>query len=214
MIIHDISLILAEGMVTYPSDVPFQRTLQRNLIQGDSSNVSVITTSAHVGTHVDSPRHYIRDGYGVEQIPLENLYGAVFVADCRNAPCVTADMLKDIVPSGTKRLLLKTDNSQLLHDNPTAPFHKNFVYLEASGARFAVEQGMTMVGIDYLSIDKSGLTTKDSHHILLENNITIMEGIVLAEIAPGEYFLACAPLKIAEADGAPCRAVLIEGLRP
>lgn len=210
MEIHDISVTLTNGMTTYPSDVPYRRTQQRNLHQGDTSNVSVIETSAHAGTHVDAPRHYLAEGYGTDKIPLEHLYGPAFVADCRGARAVTAAMLERQAPRDTKRLLLKTDNSQRLGDDPQAPFNRDFVYLDAGGARFIVERGIMLVGIDYLSIDKSGLPGKDSHHILLSHNITIVEGVVLTRVVPGRYFLACGALKMADSDGAPCRAVLIE----
>lgn len=208
--IHDISLTLEEGVVAYPKDVAYGRTLQRDLNKGDSSNVSVVETSAHAGTHVDAPRHYFSDGYGIDEIPLGHLYGRAFVADCRGLEAVTADVLADIVPGGTERLLLKTDNSQWLHNDPRGPFRADFVYLDAGGADFCVERGIVLVGIDYLSIDKSGCAAKPAHKTLLRNNITILEGIVLAEIDTGEHFLACGPLKMADADGAPARAVLIE----
>ena len=210
--IYDISLTLEPGMVTYHQDIPYQRSLQRDLSRGDSSNVSMFETSAHVGTHVDAPLHYFPRGYGIDKIPLEHLYGPAFVADCRHLPAVTADALHEKVPPGTKRLLLKTDNSQLLHDNPHAPFNKNFVYLDDSAARFCVDINILLVGIDYLSIDKSGLAAKPAHHLLLGHDITILEGIVLAHVEPGEYFLVAGPLKMANSDGAPCRAILLKNL--
>ena len=210
MKIYDISMTLYNGMLTYPRDVPYQRTLQRDLDKGDSSNVSAIQTTAHVGTHVDAPLHYLADGYGTDKIPLEQLYGPTFVADCRDVTVVTGDLLSDKVPAGAKRLLLKTDNSRRVFENPDAPFHKEFVYLSGSGAQFCVEKGIQLVGIDYLSIDKSGLAEKPAHHIMLQKNITILEGIVLAQVEEGEYFLACGPLKMADVDGAPARAVLFD----
>jgi arylformamidase len=208
--IYDISMTLYNGMLTYPKDVPYQRTLQRDLDKSDSSNVSVFETTAHVGTHVDAPLHYLANTYGTDKIPLEQLYGPAFVADCREVTAVTGDLLSDKVPAGTKRLLLKTDNSQRVFENPDAPFYKEFVYLSGSGAQFCVEHGIELVGIDYLSIDKSGLAEKPAHHILLRKSIAILEGIVLAQIEEGQYFLACGPLKMADADGAPARAVLID----
>ncbi len=210
LIIHDISMMLENGMLSYPKDVPYRRQLQRDLEEGENSNVSFVEMSAHTGSHVDSPRHYYPKGYGVEQIPLESLYGPAWVADCTGLAAVTAEVLKERVPAGTKRLLLKTDNSQELAKNPHGPFRRDFIYLDGSGARFAVEQGIQIVGIDYLSIDQSGLREKPAHHILLQNNIIILEGILLADIEPGEYFLACGPLKMADSDGAPARVVLIE----
>lgn len=210
--IHDISITLSSPMVTYPGDVPYQRKLQRNMDNNDNANVSQIEMSAHSGTHVDAPRHYYPNGHGAEDIPLEHLYGPAVVIDCRQAKAVTAELLKNKVPAGTKRLLLKTDNSALLQQDPTGPFTADFIYLAGDGAQFLAERGILLVAIDYLSIDKSGLREKPSHHILLENNITIVEGINLASVSPGEYYLACGPLKMAGSDGAPCRAVLIDAL--
>jgi arylformamidase len=210
--IYDISMTLYNGMLTYPKDIPYKRTLQRDLAKGDSSNVSMFETTAHVGTHVDAPLHYLTDTYGVDKIPLPQLYGPAFVADCRQVMAVTGDLLSDKVPPGVKRLLLKTDNSRRVYENPDAPFNKEFVYLSGSGAQFCVDHGIELVGIDYLSIDKSGLVEKPTHHTLLQNKITILEGIILAQVDEGEYFLACGPLKMADADGAPARAVLIQGI--
>jgi len=211
-LIHDISLTLTEGMVAYPKDVPYQRRLQRDKEQGDSSSVSMIETTVHVGTHVDAPNHFIPNGYGVDRIPLDHLYGPVFVADCTGTPAVTADILQNIVPPETQRLLLKTDNSTKLHQSSLVPFDKEFVYLDGAGAQFCVDRHIKLVGIDYLSIDKFGSKEKPAHHTLLGNNITILEGIVLFKLKMGFYYLACGPLKMADSDGAPCRAVLIENL--
>ncbi len=208
--IIDISMTLEKGMTTYPGDVPYQRSLQRDMSRGDSSNVSVMLASAHLGTHVDSPRHYFPQGYGADKIPLTQLYGPAYVADCCGKAAVTADMLKDIVPHQTARLLIKTDNSQLLYNNPRGNFNKNFVYLTADAAEFILEQNIILVGIDYLSIDKSGLAEKPVHHTLLSHNITILEGIVLATVEQGTYFLACGCLKMVDSDGSPCRAVLVK----
>ena len=211
-IVHDISLTLIEGMVAYPKDVPYQRRLQRDQEQGDSSSVSMIESTVHVGTHVDAPNHFIQNGYGVDQIPLDHLYGPVFVADCTGAPAVTAEILRPIVPPDTQRLLLKTDNSAKLNQTSVVPFDTQFVYLDGSGAQFCVDHQIKLVGIDYLSIDKFRSPEKPAHHTLLGNNLTILEGIVLSQIKQGIYYLACGPLKMADSDGAPCRTVLIENL--
>ena len=205
-------MTLTEGMVSYPKDVPFQRTLQRDMQKGDPSNVSQFEMSAHSGTHVDAPLHFCPDGYGADEIPISNLYGSAYVADCLGEAEITAELLKRKVPVDVKRLLLKTDNSTCLHDNPQAPFKTDYVYLTATGAEFIVQRGIRLVGIDYLTIDKYKIADKPTHNILLENNVTILEGIILHDVPPGEYFLACGPLKMARADGAPCRAVLIENL--
>ena len=211
-VVHDISMTLENGMLCYPSDIPYHRKRQRDMEIEGSSNVSQFESTCHIGTHVDSPLHYYNEGYGTEAIPLEHLYGPAQVVECLGVGAVTADILKEKILPGTKRLLLKTDNSQFLAENPAAPFNKEFVYLDGSGAELLVERKIKLIGIDYLSIDKSGLATKPAHHTLLSNHITILEGILLADIEEGEYFLSCGSLKMAGSDGAPSRVVLIENL--
>jgi len=212
LVVHDISMTLENGMLCYPSDIPYHRKRQRDMEIEGSSNVSQFESTCHIGTHVDSPLHYYNEGYGTEAIPLDHLYGPAQVVDCRGHHAVTADLLKDRIPPGTQRLLLKTDNSQSLAENPKAPFNKDFVYLDDTGAELLVERKIKLIGIDYLSIDKSGLAAKPAHHTLLSNHITILEGILLADIDEGEYFLSCGSLKMAGSDGAPCRVVLIENI--
>ena len=50
------------------------------------------------------------------------------------------------------------------------------------------------------------------HLILLGRQIALLEGVVLDGVPEGRYFLSAAPLNLAGADGAPCRAYLVEGL--
>lgn len=203
---------LYDGMLGYPKDVPYRRYRQRDMDQGDSSNVSALETSAHVGTHVDSPLHYFPDSYGVEAIPLDHLYGPAQVLDCRGLPAVTAEILQQRWDTSVPRVLLQTDNSTRLLNRPDGDYDPGFVYLDEAAAAYLVERDARLVAIDYLSIDKSGLAAKPSHHTLLAAGVVIVEGVNLAAITPGRYFLACGPLKMCGADGAPGRAVLIEGL--
>ena len=51
------------------------------------------------------------------------------------------------------------------------------------------------------------------HLILLAADVILLEGIRLAEVSEGVYFLSAAPLNLSGADGSPCRAVLISADR-
>jgi len=208
--IFDISMTLENNMACYPKDIPYHWQRQRDMNCDCGSNVSQFESSCHIGTHVDSPLHYYNDSYDVASIPLTHLYGKAYVIDCLGTDAVGREDLAGKVPEGTKRLLLKTDNSKALAKNPRAPFNPSFVYLDATGAEFCREFGIIMVGIDYLSIDQSGLASKPAHHTLLGNDITILEGILLDHVPQGEYFIACGSLKMAQSDGAPARTVLFE----
>ena len=83
-------------------------------------------------------------------------------------------------------------------------FSHGSLSLDGSGARYVVDRGIVLVGIDYLSIGDS-----EAHRILLSRGVVPIEGLDLRGVEPGRYTLACLPLRIVGADGAPARAVLI-----
>jgi arylformamidase len=164
----------------------------------------------HSGTHVDAPAHFIENGASVEQLPLEALMGPVTVVELLEAEIITPELLEaqELAPE-TRRLLVKTKNSALWAD-PGHAFNPDFVALNSESARWIVNQGIDLVGIDYLSIQMFKDTEPLTHRILLEAGIVIVEGLDLRMVDPGDYQLFCLPIKLAGCEGAPARAVLVE----
>jgi arylformamidase len=116
--------------------------------------------------------------------------------------------LEGRVPSRTERLLLKTANSQLWRRDKTS-FTTDYAALSPEGARWVIERGIKLVGIDYLSIEPFADATYATHRALLGNGILIIEALNLTGIEPGEYGLICLPLPLTAGDGAPARVLLI-----
>ena len=48
------------------------------------------------------------------------------------------------------------------------------------------------------------------HKILLGAGVVLLEGVCLEKVEEGAYFLYALPLNLEGADGAPCRATLIQ----
>jgi len=71
-----------------------------------------------------------------------------------------------------------------------------------------VDQGVQLVGIDYLSIAPFN-DPAPTHKILLSNNVVIIESLDLRSVEPGLYTLICLPLKLMGREAAPARAILI-----
>lgn len=178
-----------------------------SLEAGDPANVSRLDCDVHVGTHLDVPRHFLEDGATVEQVPLDILVGSAIVAHLPEVDSITASCLADLsLPPGTERFLLRTRNSEFWAAGVTE-FRKDYVALTADAARWAVDQGIRLIGVDYLSVqryDDSPLT----HKIFLEAGVIILEGLNLAGVQPGAYELICLPIHLVGAEGAPARAVL------
>jgi len=212
MKIHDVTLTLRPEMTTWGGEPGPKLTPLRRIARGDTSNVSTLTLGDHTGTHVDPPIHFIEGGATVDQLPLDALLGPCVVLDYEAAENVSADWLEHArVPASTERVLIKTRNSQLWND-PAQPFTRDIVAVNASAARWCVDHGIRLIGVDYLTIEPQGPEKAGypTHHTLLGAGVVIIEGLDLRGITAGSYELICAPLKIAGGDGGPARVFLLE----
>lgn len=207
MTIYDITLPISNAMVVWPGDPPVDITAVRHLDRGDTATVSALQMGAHTGTHVDAPAHFVKAGAGVDALDLETLIGpAVVVAAATEA--ITAKWLEQSgIGTGARRVLFATANSDLWQTK-NSDFVKNFVAITLDGAQWLVDHGVGLVGVDYLSVAPYG-QSGPVHRCLLAAGVVVVEGLNLAGIVPGHYQLVCLPLKIAGADGAPARVVLV-----
>ena len=210
MNIYDISVPIRPGMHIYPGDSDVELTPLAEIGQESHFAVSRLALGTHTGTHIDPPSHFYLNGIPAAQVPLETLVGPARVVACDDSRAVTADFLDQLrLPDRVERILFKTRNGALW-DRPR--FQRRFVHIDEGAARWLVDRGTKLVGIDYLSAEQYGAREPRTHWALLGAGVIILEGIDLRDVPPGDYFLACLPLKLVGGDGAPARAVLIEGL--
>lgn len=203
----DISLTISPDLPHWPGSPRTELSRRRDMARGDPVNDSILVCGVHVGTHVDAPLHFLADGADVTQLPLDTLIGPAVVAALPSVDTVTADDLETLnLPVDTRRLLLRTRNSEGWRRGDR-DFRTDFVALTADAARWVAARGIRLIGVDYLSVQ---IFRGDpaTHLVLLQAGIVIVEGLNLAEIAPGSYELICLPLKLAGTEGAPTRAVL------
>lgn len=203
----DISVPLQSDMPVWPGSVGLQLAPLNSIKMGHSSNGSQLHCDVHMGTHVDAPWHFVEDGTTIEQLSLDTLIGRAMVAYLPKVEVITkADLSNLRLPSDTKRLLLRTQNSELWKAE-VKEFKEDFVALTADAAQWIVDYGINLIGVDYLSVQRYGDSPR-THQILLKAGIVILEGLNLADIEPGAYELICLPICLVGAEGAPARAVL------
>lgn len=206
MRITDISMMIEPDMQVYKNiegNRPVQ-TVTRQMPQ-DSANESALWLTMHTGTHLDSPRHMIADGTTTETLPLENLVTRCRVLDFTGLE--DGITRADLEPHGIQPgefILLKTRNSY------EETFNAQYIYVKEDGARYLAERGIKGVGIDGLGIERAQ-PGHETHIALLGSGAVVLEGLRLGHVAAGEYILVALPLKIRNAEGAPARAILIEG---
>ncbi len=195
-------------MPAYPGDPPFEKVAAKSRAAGDAAEVSRLTLGSHAGTHVDVPRHFVEGGADTSAVGLEPFVGPCRVVELAGLPRVDAADAERLAPVAGERILFKTDNSALWSRDD---FATEYVYLTAAAAGVLAARRVALVGWDYLSVEEYGAADAPAHKTLLAADVMILEGLNLAEVRAGEYFLAALPLALAEGDGAPARAVLLEG---
>lgn len=205
MKIYDISMNIHYDMAVYKNKEekrPILKTVQ-NFSTG-SAYESKITMDMHTGTHIDAPLHMIESGKTIDTIDLNNVVTKCKVLDLTNVndKITKKDLMDKNIQKGDF-IIFKTKNSY------QEEFDYNFVFLEKSGAEFLKEVEIIGVGIDSLGIERSQ-SGHETHKILMEKGIIIIEGLRLKDIDEDEYILCAPPLKINNAEAAPTRAILIK----
>ena len=198
MKIYDISQEVF-GCSIYPGDPSPERAVLCSMDAGALYNLTAFSMCAHNGTHIDAPRHFIKDGKTVDALPYENLVGMACVVEHQGVVTAAdaAEMIKkagELTPKAAKRILLKGD-----------------VEVSLEAAEVFAASGVLLIGNESQSVGPQDAPMA-VHLALLSAGVVLLEGVRLADVPPGVYFLNAMPLNLSGADGAPCRAILIEGL--
>lgn len=200
----DVTRSISNDMLVYPGDIPVNINTLLALKEGDFSESTKLILSSHAGTHVDAPKHLFQEGLSVDKLSLDTLVGSARVIDLPQVKAIEKHHLDKLYLEGTARVLFKTNNSRMANKEE---FDANYAHLTPGAAKYLVQCGCKLVGIDYLSVDPP-VDELPVHHILLSAGVIIVEGLNLTEIQGGNYELICLPLKIAHCDGAPARVIL------
>jgi len=201
----DITRTVGLDTLVYPGDTGPRLTRTDSFANGDGFNASRLEFSAHVGTHLDSPAHFVDGAPMIAELPVERFNVPALVVDTGEARVITREIVDRAGVEPGDAVLFKTVNGQLPRDS----FTNDFVHLDVSAASRLVELEASLVGIDYLSVEPdTGDPDVPVHKMLLGAGLIIMEDADLRHVAPGRYRLMCFPLKLHDTEASPCRAVL------
>jgi len=199
MKIYDISQEVF-GCQVYPGDTTPKKRVISSMKKGDLYNLTAFSMCAHNSTHIDAPFHFIKDGKTVDSVSLNTFIGMAYVAEYNGI--VSADDATEILEKAkkqnseaAKRILIKGDAE-----------------VSAEAAKVFAESNILLLGNESQTVGPEN-APMEVHLILLGAGTVLLEGIRLAEVSEGVYFLNAAPLNLSGADGSPCRAILIAAER-
>ena len=180
----------------YTGDPAPEKQLLSSMENGDLYNLTAFSMCAHNGTHIDAPFHFLKNGKTVDKIDMEACVGKVYVAEHQGI--VSGDDAVEILkkakeqdPEAAKRILIK-----------------GAAEVSAEAAKVFAASKLLLLGNESQTVGPED-APMEVHLILLGASVILLEGIRLAEVSEGVYFLSAAPLNLSGADGSPCRAILI-----
>ena len=206
--IRDISILVRPGTPEWPGDTPYSCRWTWSMAAGASVNVSAITMSPHVGTHADAPLH-VKDGWPAsEGLAPEAFVGPAVVIGLEGVEgLVESSHLAARLPRSVERLLLRTGRT--IADGA---FPASWPALTPACVRWLAARGLRLLGVDAPSVDERESKTLDTHRALFEGNVCVLENLDLRAVSDGRYELLALPLRVADLDAAPVRAVLVEAV--
>ena len=196
MKVYDISQEVF-GCKVYPGDPAPERQVLSSMGKGELYNLSAFSMCAHNGTHIDAPSHFIKDGKTVDAISLETFVGMAYVAEHQGI--VSGSDAEEIInkakeqsSEAAKRILIK-----------------GAAEVSAEAAKVFASSGILLLGNESQTVGPED-APMEVHQILLSTDVVLLEGIRLAEVSEGVFFLNAAPLSLSGAEGSPCRAILVD----
>lgn len=195
MKIYDISQEVFSCKV-FPGDPAPERKVLSSMDDGALYNLTAIGMCAHNGTHIDAPLHFIQDGKAVDAICLKAVVGMAYVAEHHgivsgdDAAAIIAKA-KALNPESARRILIK-----------------GAAVVSAQSAEVFAASDILLLGNESQTVGPEDAPMA-VHRILLGADVILLEGIRLAAVPEGVYLLNAAPLNLADAEGSPCRAILI-----
>jgi arylformamidase len=204
MVLIDISPPLRIGMGVFPGDALFQASKTFTIGPNCPVNVASIAMSTHCGAHADAPLHYDANGDSIDALDLEDFIGPARVIDARGAgPLCRFEEIASALDGAPPRILLR-----LMERLDPMVWPAGFRALAAETVEGLAARGVRLIGVDVPSVDPETSKELPSHVACNRHDLRIVENLMLADVAPGDYELIALPLKLAGLDAAPLRAVL------
>ncbi len=187
---------LSERTPVYPGD-PKPEITTLATIAGNGWNERRLSFNTHCATHIDAPFHMLSDGKKLEEFPLEHFFGRAKIIDVSGQKSIGPEIVGNL--TGFDFVFFRTGQSKKAFQ---PDYYENAVFLNEAGAEELVRQKIKIVGMDSFSPDQEPYL---SHKILFRSDILILENLVNLDLLPAEAKIFILPLKLANADGSPCR---------
>ena len=208
MKVIDLTHTIREDMPVYPgTETPRLETA--NTYEKDFFKETKMTMYTHTGTHMDPPAHIFAGRTTLDQFPADQFVGRALVINCRGL-----EKGQSITMDHIRRYGDKAQQADFLLFNlgwdkfwGTDAYFGNFPCMDMDVLDYIMAGNYKGIGVDAISIDPIDDLTR--HRILFrETEIVNVENLKDLDLCGDDLFwFSCFPLKLADCDGSPVRAV-------
>ncbi len=161
----------------------------------------------HVGTHIETPFHCLKEGADLAQISLDQLCGEAVILDLRDAEAEFGVTLAQVQSAAEQ----------------AGGVHKGDIvfgmmgktrYFSSEGLKWLVERGIKLMGVDSAGVELSHDTTHANvnHLLLFRADIPLIENLAnLAQISQPRVQVYALPVPVKGLDAFPLRVIAVEG---
>jgi kynurenine formamidase len=190
----DLGHVIEDGMITYPglpapviSDF-LSRDASREKYAGQAEfHIGKIELIANTGTYLDAPSHRFEHQPDISELPLSRL------ADLPGLLIAIPPDQRAVKPSHLEAASVK-GRAVLIHTGWSRHWRTEMYgdrahpYLSGDGARYLVDHGALLVGIDSINIDDVADPSRPAHTNLLRAGIPIVEHLTNLDTLAGTAF--------------------------
>ena len=210
MTVVDLSHFITESMPVYPGTEP-PRIVDACTIAKNGFAEKLLSFFSHTGTHIDAPGHILAGAATLDDLDIAHFIGPGCVLDvsARNRAQIEVGDLESQAEriAAAEFVLLHSGWAKYWGD---PEYFVAYPVLTEAAARWLSGFKLKGVGVDMVSLDAVDSTALAIHRTLLVKNIVLVENLAnLGALIGKEFVFFCLPLKIADADGSPIRAVAI-----
>lgn len=210
MKVIDLTHVIEPGMPVYPGTEDPQ-LIPANSYEADGFRETLIHMTTHTGTHMDPPAHLYPDRTTLDQFPADQFIGKALVIDCRDLSEGEAITMASLRPYGDK-----IDQADFLLFNlgwdrlwRTDAYFGDYPCIDDAVLNYIIKGHYKGIGFDVIVLDPIADENLTRHKKLFKScDIVNIENLKNLELCGDDLFwFSCFPLKIADSDGAPIRAV-------
>ena len=170
----------------------------------------------HIGSHIEVPYHYFKDGDDLSEISLERLIGEACIIDITHKgpkEAISRAELEDMGPD------LRAGDMALFNTGYSKYWgterYTEAPYLANDAIRWLVDKDVKLVGSDSWGLQNPHVAKKeeekDTHQLLLGRGILILENVAnLDHLSKERVFVFCLPISIKNLDSFPVRMIALE----